>query len=1271
MKHLTRELCVYISIIFLPMALLFSMYAYMFESSISMYLAIASFIASVLGWILRFAYEHTQTHHVALRQDNKKAPAVPAPQRSTDTSAQTPHEEKLTPPDTKADTDEVLVAHSITNSCNIDEEDTRKTSAENTVPDTSSAVAPSDSSDDHDMQATKTSQTSVPNDAQDFIASHHSSEQNEDPIRLANPKVEVLPIEPLKEIDLTEALDDEDEFEDDGHPYHIFDDARMLPYAGAENTQDTQDDHETDPFVFDVEQFERVLTNSLDPIGMLRTFVINVEKRSLVFGDTNSSVYTSSAFTKDKKRAQTPEIPDKQQVEDLIQGYLFEADEPYPENDDPIPSSVEIILARQLTEAGIFDHASDFPEMKAVVLPTSKLIYLKVFTPKLSLKSRIQIEKIEAALNAAVMLHQQYPRLEIMAPSAFYEMHYLYTRFINALSENISEPLLNPPTDTEEASEWNVRQAISYTIEASRLPYRLQADFRVNVHAGNVAIEFVATHEDVFPYYRSTNNNYEPLGIKVSHTPHTDTILSGDSFTHDEHTLYHLQRLDILMTAREIKGSSWETPTSTTLTNTNDPKTEELAHKFVAQENNSYTPPTSDESISLVSADKTWRRACASEYTLRCALFLAAMAFRSSSAIQHVWVNARSAHAQQQRYLLSVDFDRVRMERVDMQDTSDLESIYHQFVPQMRLEEGILRPIEPLFSLDDPRFCPPARYRHIAHNTTKFTPRAQKAFGTTFASGLAITNRDRLHQAAIELAQTLARTASDTARVLGIIGGNNLKSKGVKTDPAAANAQNSHPKHHGNEIRHEATQVHTHKHTKAISTTDMKPLSYEHCIHTLFRCAKKIDDPLVDKAARRCATKLIRKEIACTPPSIIDEFLHGDEMDTLCRRAVDACNKHHFSRAITMLKPVLDALDEDKTYVDTKEVSWRYFGSYVDRALFNVRYPHLALEREERAQYMHEDDSPIYLTHAHTPYLVAEFQWKHHKTSVMLIPDAIYEARFCLSVALCSRGRLKEGLAQAVKLVGMAPTDTRARMQLINCLLQTKDHTRAKKEIKELLALGHQPEALAFCYYNMAHLMSLDNNNLAAKACYDLAIHFMPELQEMEGTTAHIHLPEGQTVPVVIHQPAEQNDRIPTEDIESILEAHNIPVAPTKETVSFLLEGTKEALNAELFGVARNFAKQLFGLTHDDVFIGIIRSIEASPQERQAAGVRDAAKFLENLLESLGGKLVSVEDISEDSSEDTASSTTGFFLGTDDDENDDSEDEGDDSDEEDDTDDSE
>ena len=120
-----------------------------------------------------------------------------------------------------------------------------------------------------------------------------------------------------------------------------------------------------------------------------------------------------------------------------------------------------------------------------------------------------------------------------------------------------------------------------------------------------------------------------------------------------------------------------------------------------------------------------------------------------------------------------------------------------------------------------------------------------------------------------------------------------------------------------------------------------------------------------------------------------------------------------------------------------------------------------------------------------------------------------------------------------------------------------------------------------------------------------------------------MYLSEGRIVPVIIHNDGFDVEHIPTDDIQEILQAYNIPIAPTKQTISFLLKGTKAAINAELFSVARNFVRHMFNLTQDDVFVGIARSIERSPQERQlelgAKEKQALAQALEEAAAAAGG----------------------------------------------------
>ncbi|MBQ6394736.1 MAG: hypothetical protein IJH87_00105, partial [Atopobiaceae bacterium] len=67
------------------------------------------------------------------------------------------------------------------------------------------------------------------------------------------------------------------------------------------------------------------------------------------------------------------------------------------------------------------------------------------------------------------------------------------------------------------------------------------------------------------------------------------------------------------------------------------------------------------------------------------------------------------------------------------------------------------------------------------------------------------------------------------------------------------------------------------------------------------------------------------------------------------------------------------------------------------------------------------------------------------------------------------------------------------------------------------------------------------------------------------------------------------------ERIEAVLRMHSIPSAPTKEVKEALQRSAEASMDAELFEVARNFARALGSFDSDDVLYGVIRSIEQEP----------------------------------------------------------------------------
>lgn len=1050
------------------------------------------------------------------------------------------------------------------------------------------------------------------------------------------------------------------------HETHKSKDASADAGADANITEDDDDEYH-------VQALKEFLTQSMDPIGALRTYVVDIERRQ-----AQESRKTAQIYNRELERAGldlSPVVPyidqdedvnlEESQVEHLQQGFLadgasaqanadamgndgrvageadaaasgatFGATQVEHNSDDKTVSMPELVLAMQLVEAGIFSDEANLDDVRVVIPPASGLFYLQRQKPSSDLLQRIQIEKIETALNLFLLFTKYYPENTYYEPADVLNFQQAYARNICAFTERISEPFYLNKNDMMQEhtvdTEWNVRQSLAYVIETLQLPYRLRADFRCNVKDGNVAIEFFATHEDALPYLttmgsvdadpacetsagaagsantagtagfvgKTTTDNSQhaeydyrkifphiPLAKSFRQHPTLHIVQSPfirkhtDDERADDNSTFHLRVLDAMLVSL-VTTESVHDILHNAYINIID---KELAH--IAKNPSRYDTPEErqraallaireddmayDESY-LIPAGKAVRRKDASAYTLRVALLLASFAFRASTRIQHVWVQAVREGTTRKDYVLSVDFDRARMATIDLHHTENLQAIYHRFVPAMRYEDAVLRPILPLCNIEDQRFCPARRYTSIQDNTTKLRAAAARALGSKYASGLTISQNERAMYIGQELLGNLYSAATSTC-------------------------------------------------------------AYEHNVRELFACAKKYNDPLIDEAARRCAAKLVHQELACEPATIVNEFVGGGALNTACKQAVKACNRRRYDAVIDLLEPIIDTVDVNETYVSDEQVSWQYFANYVDRARYNVECDAERAWRAHAAKYagvQAAGDGRTRIDKRTSKFpartgLVSNVRNVRHNKTVMLVPDALFEARMCLSVAYGEKQQLNKAIVQAQRLVDIAPVDTRARMVLINSLVHAKKVDEAQTQICQLMQLAHENESLAFAYYNMAHIQAYKHHQLAAKACYDLAIHFLPELEEASATPAHMYLSEGRIVPVIIHNDGFDVEHIPTDDIQEILQAYNIPIAPTKQTISFLLKGTKAAINAELFSVARNFVRHMFNLTQDDVFVGIARSIERSPQERQLElGMKEKqalAQALEEAAAAAGG----------------------------------------------------
>ena len=83
---------------------------------------------------------------------------------------------------------------------------------------------------------------------------------------------------------------------------------------------------------------------------------------------------------------------------------------------------------------------------------------------------------------------------------------------------------------------------------------------------------------------------------------------------------------------------------------------------------------------------------------------------------------------------------------------------------------------------------------------------------------------------------------------------------------------------------------------------------------------------------------------------------------------------------------------------------------------------------------------------------------------------------------------------------------------------------------------------------------------------------------------------------LVVQNPGSLHEDLTKEQVISLLEENDIPVAPSQKVSEVLLDCARASLDAEVFPVAKSFARVMAGLWRDDIMTGLIRSIEDEPE---------------------------------------------------------------------------
>ena len=170
-------------------------------------------------------------------------------------------------------------------------------------------------------------------------------------------------------------------------------------------------------------------------------------------------------------------------------------------------------------------------------------------------------------------------------------------------------------------------------------------------------------------------------------------------------------------------------------------------------------------------------------------------------------------------------------------------------------------------------------------------------------------------------------------------------------------------------------------------------------------------------------------------------------------------------------------------------------------------------------------------------------------------------------------------------MLHLAPFSAPAHILHATCLYLAGDATQAQDTLRVYLEHAFHPQGIGLAYLRLAEAAAAEGDADRAYACYQMCLQTMPALMPVVFSEARALQEHGVVFP----------DDLEVNDILSILERAQIPVAPTQMTYTSLIEGACASIDAEVFPVARELMGILEALTGDDVIHTIRKSLEREP----------------------------------------------------------------------------
>jgi tetratricopeptide (TPR) repeat protein len=321
-------------------------------------------------------------------------------------------------------------------------------------------------------------------------------------------------------------------------------------------------------------------------------------------------------------------------------------------------------------------------------------------------------------------------------------------------------------------------------------------------------------------------------------------------------------------------------------------------------------------------------------------------------------------------------------------------------------------------------------------------------------------------------------------------------------------------------------------------------------VETLFKLAETKQDPCLRMDAERTAQKLISGQIQDSDTlAIRDEFLYGGALPQSVNQAGKLMQRGEFSATKQKLLQTVEPLEEKLLYHDTDQEIFRFFESYVDRTFFN---------------------------RLHTTAV----------SKVRLVPQSYVNAVSMLARSSFLAHDLEQALRWSRRSCEVQPMSAEAHVMLGSSLIAAGDLDGAQHMLVKFLEEAHSSRSAGMAYHKLAQIAWAHQEFLLAEACYMrvMSTVLQPDPSVLDEL---INLEQYMGKPDTL--------RIDTAEVEDVLKANDIPLAPSERMQAIFFEGLAASLDAEIFPVARSFLKALAVETGNDVVVGVLRSLENEP----------------------------------------------------------------------------